>query len=369
LNFIVNTANLQKGGSIQTAVSFIKNAAELSQYRFTIILGVAIEKVISTKEYEDKSHLNFERINFHPTESISSYFKYIKKIKKIEADNKPNGFITVFGPSYYKPSTPHIMGFANGYYLYEDSIFIKEWKGKSSVKYKLIKTIHKILLNREAKNYWVETNDSRKRLSKYLNIDIKNIIVASNNASDYFSLKPFESLSLPPKTKFRLLYVSSYYEHKNHRIIPQVLKELKSKNYDVECIITLKDEDYKDDLVHENIINIGPIAPRYCPFLYTQSDVVFVPTLLETFSAAYPEALITEKPIVTSDLSFARDICEDAALYYKHDSPKDAAEKIIELIENKELYQTYIKKGFERLKVFDSPNQRFTKIINKIINV
>jgi len=369
LHFIINTANLQKGGSIQTAVSFIKNAAELSQYRFTIILGVATEKVISTKEYENKSHLNFERINFHPTESISSYFKYIKKIKKIEADNKPNGFITVFGPSYYKPITSHIMGFANGYYLYEDSTFIKAWEGKSNIKYRLKKRIHKALLKREARYYWVETNDSRKRLSKYLNSDIENIIVASNNANDYFSLKPFEKLSIPPKNRFRLLYISSFYEHKNHKIIPQVLDELKSKNYEVECIITLKAEDYKGDVIHENIINIGPVSPQYCPYLYAQSDVVFVPTLLETFSAVYPEAMITNKPIVTSDLSFARDICEDAALYYKHYSPKDAADKIITLIENKELCHSLIKKGSDRLKVFDSPKERFTKIINKIINV
>ena len=65
-----------------------------------------------------------------------------------------------------------------------------------------------------------------------------------------------------------------------------------------------------------------------CPKLYNQADAMFLPTLLETFSASYPEAMKMERPILTSDLDFAKDICGDAALYFNPLDSYDIANKI-----------------------------------------
>jgi glycosyltransferase involved in cell wall biosynthesis len=59
--------------------------------------------------------------------------------------------------------------------------------------------------------------------------------------------------------------------------------------------------------------------------------------LLETFSANYPEAMAQGKPIVTTDLDFAHDICDDAALYYSPRNASAAAECISKLICDKNL--------------------------------
>ena len=74
--------------------------------------------------------------------------------------------------------------------------------------------------------------------------------------------------------------------------------------------------------VSERIRNLGKVPVSSTPSLYENSHLVFLPSLLEVFSAVYPESLCTGVPLVTTDLRFARDICRDAACYYE---PADAA--------------------------------------------
>jgi glycosyltransferase involved in cell wall biosynthesis len=68
--------------------------------------------------------------------------------------------------------------------------------------------------------------------------------------------------------------------------------------------------------VSDSIFNVGWLTLSECIDWYNRSDIVFLPTLLETFSATYLEAMRMGRPIVTCDLDFARDICKDAAAYF-----------------------------------------------------
>ena len=86
------------------------------------------------------------------------------------------------------------------------------------------------------------------------------------------------------------------------------------------------------------------------PSLYEQTDIVFQPTLLECFTAVYPEAMRMRRPIVTTDLEFAHGLCGDAALYYSATDPEAASERLIELISNTELRQQLVDNGIEELK-------------------
>ena len=50
-----------------------------------------------------------------------------------------------------------------------------------------------------------------------------------------------------------------------------------------------------------------------------------LPTLMESFSASYPEAMYFGLPIVTSDLDFARETCGSAAIFVNPWDPADIA--------------------------------------------
>ena len=66
----------------------------------------------------------------------------------------------------------------------------------------------------------------------------------------------------------------------------------------------------------DRILNLGPVDLEDLPNVYRASDALFLPTLLESFSGTYLEAMHYGLPILTTDLDFARNICRDAALYF-----------------------------------------------------
>lgn len=369
LKIIINTANLQKGGALQVAASFIQEASKVRDIDFHVILGVASSKVVNPNEYATSKNIIFHYVNLVPTQSILNFFKFRKRMSKIEKKINPKGVITAFGPCYWKPQSPHIMGFANGYLLYEDTYFFTVWQGWKAWKYKLKKKIQQFLLKREARLYWTETEDSKKRLSAFIGIPLMYITVASNNCSNFFRETPYKLLDrLPTKKATRLLYISSYYSHKGFELIPPILDILIEKNIEVELLLTINSFDFERLFAgYPNVINLGQVNPRYCPYLYEVSDIVFIPTLLEVFSAVYPEAMYSKKPILTTDLPFARDICGDAALYFDPVSPKDATKKIQQLLNNADLGNRLIANGLARLKMFDLPEERFRKILNVLL--
>ena len=115
--------------------------------------------------------------------------------------------------------------------------------------------------------------------------------------------------------------------------------------------------------VRSSIQNIGPLKVEECPGWYNKSHIVFVPTLLETFSATYPEAMKMGKPIVTTDFYFSRNVCGDAALYYSPLSAEDAAKSIKMIVEDQKLHQKLIQKGYEKLLSFPTPAEKYNIMI------
>ena len=81
------------------------------------------------------------------------------------------------------------------------------------------------------------------------------------------------------------------------------------------------------------VINVGPVSINQCPALYHYCDALFLPTLLECFSASYVEAMYFKKMIFTSDLPFAHTVCDDSAIYFDPYDANDICDKIISGVE------------------------------------
>ncbi|MFW5820255.1 MAG: glycosyltransferase, partial [Bacteroidota bacterium] len=99
------------------------------------------------------------------------------------------------------------------------------------------------------------------------------------------------------------------------------------------------------------------------PSLYQECDAMFLPSLLECFSASYPEAMAMEKPIITVDLGFAHSICNDSALFFNPIDSTDALNKIEALRINADLRKNLILKGKKRLEDFPSSKERAVKYL------
>ena len=169
----------------------------------------------------------------------------------------------------------------------------------------------------------VQTDTAKMRL---LNIfDIKNIKVVPNAVSlENMDGGIYKDFNLPDGIK--LLYLCVYFPHKNLEIFISLAKKIKQNNLDYKIIITIESSQHTqvklllDDIrkfkLDDIIINIGSVKMENVPSLYKQCNGLLMPTLLESFSGTYVEAMYHKIPIFTSDIDFAHDVCKNSAFYF-----------------------------------------------------
>ena len=70
-----------------------------------------------------------------------------------------------------------------------------------------------------------------------------------------------------------------------------------------------------------------------------------------------------KRPIVTTNMEFARGLCGDAAIYYSPLSADAAATAIYNVCTNVYLRQNLIDAGEKQLEVYDTYDERASKLI------
>jgi glycosyltransferase involved in cell wall biosynthesis len=363
LKIIINTAHQRFGGAIQVALSFIHECRNFPEHEYHIWIGQGVEKFLDIRIFPPNFYFysfNFGVINFAVSKQIQ------KTLRPSEIKIKPNVIISTSGPSYYHSLAPQIIGFNLPLYIYPESPFVKNLNWRRKLKLWLKKQAHYFYFKRDTVAFVVQTDDVRQRVKMALGS--KNVFTVTNNHSNFYldNNLIFPS-KLPEKAtnEFRFLTLTAYYPHKNLDIIKEIVPILRKSGWEnVKFILTLKEEEFKKHFGNSpNIINLGSVKPQECPSLYRECDAMFLPTLAECFSASYPEAMIMRKPIVTTDLSFAKSICGDAALYFLPMNAIDAASKITDLVSSSDRQEKMVAKGLEELKKFDSPRQRAEKYL------
>lgn len=366
---IVNTTTAFKGGSVQVALSLLMEFRKFKNCQFHVFIGPALKDFVKVQDFPE--NFKFYFFKHRPSQRLFTPKPLSIEFEKIEKRIKAEFVITTSGPSYWKPSSPHILGYNLPHYIYWDSPFWKIARASTKLRFYLLKFLIKYFYKKDAEYYFVQTNDVRERLIQF--IDNKNVFTVPNACgfSDRKICDNLKFLSQKKTRTFRFLTLSAYYEHKNLEIIGLISKRLKSLGIlNVEFILTLSNEAFSKCFNKHapiGVINVGPIKPKDCPHLYEECDAIILPTLLECFSANYVEAMFMKKPIITTDLSFAKTICKDAALYFQPLSVEDASEKIISLIDDKDLRIRLVEKGNARLQEFPNAEERAGMIID-IVN-
>ena len=221
-----------------------------------------------------------------------------------------------------------------------------------------------------------QTKVTEERLKNFFSI--KNIEVVPNAVSlNNLSGGQYKDFKLP-KEGIKLLYLTKYYSHKNIEIFLELGKIIHEEGLPYNIIITISEsqnknakkflENLKNERLNKVVINVGPVEMEYVPSLYQQADGLLMPSLLESFSGTYVEAMYHGKPIFTSDLDFAKVVCGDAAFYFNPLEANSIINSIRFAYENPDLMLSKISSGKERLNAFLSWEQvfdKFLKIIEK----
>jgi glycosyltransferase involved in cell wall biosynthesis len=372
---VLNATTLVKGGALQACVNFIISCIndESRLYDWTFVVSRKIYDEVSEFFPGGIDYSCFRIFYESPAKSISSRRAIERTIKEIS----PELVFTFFGPSYCQINTLHLCGVADGWVTHSGRAAFNSLPGILEKIKMLMLCFYKAVWFRKA-DYWVVEADCAKRgLISRIFVDPSKIYLVKNNCGiqffDYVKNGNFQAE--PVGNVFRVLTFSAYYPHKNIELIPVVARILNdASDVKYEFYVTLSDADWQNflPLVKENAVescvkNLGQIPVCEAPEIYVNMDAVFIPTLLETFSASYPEAMLMEVPIIASDFDFARDICQDSALYFSAYSAEDAAEKIRQLYSRPALRSKLVQLGADRVRCFPSPEKKYDQYIN-IIN-
>ncbi|MGV4414269.1 glycosyltransferase [Chryseobacterium sp. T1] len=375
MNLIINTTTLSGTGVTQVAVSFIYECIAFSENTYHIFLSKAVSKEINVNDFP----INFKFYQFenHPLYGFRG-ISIRKRLRQLESYIKPDIVFSVFGPACWTPKTKHFTGFANSYYVYPESPFFKKISVKDFVRINLMKLAHRYFLKRNGKYFFCETEDMSKRLARFLNTDSSNIFTVSNTYNKYFekdaSTSDKQLLPDVVNKEYRFLSLASFDIHKNLTVINEIVPILDKQDLEknIMFILTIDPQKYElhfTDEAKSRIINLGRIDVKDCPQLYSECQALFLPTLIESFSANYPEAMKMEIPILTSHYSFATSICDNAALYFNPLDPEDIVEKIIQIVNDHELSNQLVNNGKERLVTFGNAKIRAKKYLDVLNSI
>jgi len=365
MRIILNATTLVKGGALQACVSFIRQAVQKThhiQWYFIISQEIAYE----LQEFEvDIEQMDMYVVSPSPAKCKQSRIKTCDIINEID----PSAVFTFFGPAYISIDYPHLMGVADGWITHSSILAIKKKGGAQALLRLFFLFIYKRYWYKKATHWVVEAECAKRGMLKRFHIKQDSISIIQNNCGDHYNEVDRMPAPLAANRK-KILTLSSYYIHKNIEIIPYVAFELKKLRGCDDFVFILTIE--KDTTEESNILasasnlnvaaqieNLGPITVRDGPALYATSFLTFMPSLLETFSAVYPESMMSGRPIVTCDLEFAHDICHDAAMYYNALDARDAAYKINEIMSSVHLYNSLVSHGFSIVSNLPSQSEKY----------
>jgi glycosyltransferase involved in cell wall biosynthesis len=143
--------------------------------------------------------------------------------------------------------------------------------------------------------------------------------------------------------KCTALVLSRHYPHKNLEIIPLVVDELLNQNRTDIGFITTISADHglgaerllrKLTTVREKLWhNIGPVPMTVVPGLYSASACLFLPSLFESHSGTFEDAMAYNRPVVTADMPWARELLPESSFFCDPTSPASLASALVELAE------------------------------------
>ena len=369
LRILVNAATVVIGGGIQVADSFIRELENYPRHRFLVLCSPQVTKSLGDVPV---SAGNVRVIHVPRLGLGGKLNRLLRRDPKLDAlvrEFRADAVFTVFGPSYWRPAVPHVCGWARGYDIYTDSPFYELVPPLKKLKLALLRKVHRYMFRRDADVLFVESGDARERLRRVF--PEKRIEVVGNTYHQVFDVPERQrEFVLPPFDGVTLLTLSADYPHKNLRIIPEVARYLEAEHPDFRFrfAVSLTSEalGIPPGEAPEWLLPLGTVPIGRCPSLYRQSTMMFLPTLIECFTASYPEAMRMDVPIVTTDLSFAHGICGEAAEYFAPTDPAAAGEAIYRVAADPELRARLVAAGREKLRSFDDSRTRARKFIRLI---
>jgi len=202
-----------------------------------------------------------------------------------------------------------------------------------------------------------------KRIQDTLHIDSDKIIAIYNGFGEHF--KPVENYLNVTKKYFVdeswIFFLGNTDPKKNTlRTLKAYEIYVKQASKPLRLVVADLPESEIDNLLKENeleslkpmLIIPGYIANTDLPAIYTGAKVFLYTSLRESFGIPLLEAMACGTPVITSNTSSMPEVAGDGAILVNPMHEQEIADKLIELLNNDQLYLQQVNYGLERVKQF-----------------
>lgn len=194
---------------------------------------------------------------------------------------------------------------------------------------------------------------TRRELVKFSRISRLKVTV-TYEGSDTNHYNP-QKMELPFK-KF-IMYVGQQSDYKNIRRLVQAHHRLLQQHPDLGLVLVgaknkslQANEAWVAENEYQNVLFTGFVSNEALVWLYQNCEAYVFPSLMEGFGLPSLEAMAEGAPVVSSDATCLPEINGTAAHYFDPLSIDDMAEKISQVLDDKELRAQLIKEGHRRVK-------------------
>lgn len=366
-------AKRHAGGGFQISLNFVRTALT------DTTAGVEWYFLLSDHVAEALSLEINEQIFIFPAQPDfnNSYCSVRKSIHKIEDTVKPDVVYSLVAPSYFIFKSKEVMRYTNPWVVHPNPYARKTLSFTGKLRNVAYIAIHKYLL-RKCKYFITQTNYTAKCIAEIARVPQENVCVVSNVLPAIY--KSLDNTPISDPKWINITSVAAPFPHKNLDIIPEVLRELQDNHgiKNVRFHVTIPNdssvwkaiESRLTELnMQERVINHGRMSQEKLAELYRSAQVMFLPTLLEVFSASIIEAMYFDMKIVASDFPFNSSVIGDAGFLFEPTDAKDAADKIAEIIMNPRLQQKLSERMSEKLKIYGDYQAHFDDIKTFLMNI
>lgn len=198
----------------------------------------------------------------------------------------------------------------------------------------------------------------RDEVVRQMHLDRAKTRVVHHGVSEQFSVPA----SVKPTTAERpyVLAVSNISPHKNYETVLRAFALLNSPGLELWIAGRAADASTYEGLrrivrelrMEDRVRFLGEVAYDDLPRLYRGATAFVLASLLETFGHPLVEAMASGAPVIASDLPVAREICEDAALFFSPASAEELKSRIQAVIADPELKASMSARGMRRAESF-----------------
>lgn len=211
---------------------------------------------------------------------------------------------------------------------------------------------------------------------------LKSSVVHHGVGSGFF-LSKREHTSISAFTRecpFKILYVSSFYEYKNHKILLESTSRIAQK-YPIQLLLVGTFPDRKKEYEFQELFKeynhrLRYEMVKYYPELslidviehYHKADLFVFPSSVENMPNVLLEAMASGLPIASSSLQPMPEFLDDCGIYFNIDDPESIEKSLVALITNVEARLQYSEKAVSRARSYswDKSANLTLKILKEI---